>query len=65
MGSENIVRANSLSRKIFAFFIIVFIDLTCDQFSNFFDYKKGFNDENALNQVNENLYVITGLMCNT
>ena len=64
-NKENIVSPMALSVKITILMGMIIIDTCCDYFSNFTGYKKGFNEDGAVNDVNETIYLASGLAANT
>ena len=59
---EKMVSPFSQGNKIGLFCMLVIVDIIFDSFTNFYDMNRGFIDPESINQVNEGIYAVVGIV---
>ena len=65
LKEEKMVSPFSHGNKIGLFCMLVIVDIILDSFTNFYDMDKYFLDSTSVNQVNESIYAVVGIVLTT
>ena len=59
---QKMVSPFSHGNKIGLFCLLVIVDIIFDSFTNFYDMDKNFLDPMSINQVNQSIYAVVGIV---